>query len=650
MKRSTGILLRSPRFWFIVAGYILRIIIMPVTGQHDVMFMPWMTRYINQGHLNLYAFLYEKYGNIVMQSPAIWAPYPYGFYLFTAGWLELLSKLSLVDLDTWQHVWEVSHPARLVFLFKLIYLPFDLGIGYILYKVCGYMGLALWAWSPLAIYTPFMMGQNDIYPTAFAVAGTYAASKAIQITRQNHSASSLLPGKWSVLTSIFLGIGSIFKIYPILLLPPLALIIEKHWWHRLILLGIGCSFLGLASLPFITTPTYIDGVLFNPEGSMIFREIRLFGTSVSPFLLSYLVLLVYLITADIPTNRQPHLAWFISLIVIAMLFLWVPTPLYWLVWMIPFLISVISKDSRLLLTWASLQFAFALLIVNEHRELGVALPIHLAEIFNPPNLPTALAITHPTLYRALITLLPLVRNLLIVALLVAIWYSARNLTQSSKSVEYHPRRRWWIVLPTVVLFSSLTVNLLLSRNLISRNNWYHWQPLTLSTGDYILQELSTERKEITGVRLKFTETTPSANLEVCVYRDGDINQEPLVCTSRNTNEAVEDKVLYFTFKKPVPLEDTRLVTKFQILGSNAKVTLPYTTSINNALLLNETKINGSLDISTLSSFKITEAFDKLVIENVLKDSWLLVTIVTTTTLVVLYLGILLSRSQTPTVY
>ena len=583
-----------------------------------------------------------------MQSPAVWAPYPYGFYLFTAGWLELLSKLSLVDLDTWQSVWNVSHPARLVFLFKLIYLPFDLGIGYILYKVCGHMGLTLWAWSPLAIYTPFMMGQNDIYPTAFAVAGTYAASKAIQITYQNQS-PSLLPGKWAVLTSVFLGIGSIFKIYPLLLLPPLVLIIEKRWWQRLILLGTGCSFFGLASLPFIATPAYVNGVLFNPEGSKIFQEIQLFSTSISPFLLSYLVLLAYLITADVLPNHRPHLAWFISLIVIAMLFLWVPAPLYWLVWMIPFSISVISKAPRLLLTWALLQLAFPLLLVNEHRELGVALPIHLAKIFNLPNLPTALAVTHPTIYRAFITLLPVVRNLLVVALLVAIWHSVGNLIQSSRSVEYHPRLRWWMGLPTAVLLLSLTVNLLFSRDLLSQNNWYRWQPLTLSAGDYILQELSTERREITGVRLRFTEIAPSANLEVCVYRDGDITQEPIACASRNTTEEVENRVLYFTFEKPIFLENTHPIAKIQIQGTGATITLPYTTSANKVLWLNETRLNGSLDISTLSSFKITEAFGKLVIENVLQDSWLLVTIVTITTLVVLYLGILVSRSQTPMV-
>lgn len=134
-----------------------------------------------------------------------------------------------------------------------------------------------------------------------------------------------------------------------------------------------------------------------------------------------------------------------------------------------------------------------------------------------------------------------------------------------------------------------------------------------------------------------------------MYRDGDITQEPIACALRNTAEEVENRVLYFIFEKPIFLENNFLIAKFQIEGTSATITLPYTTSANKALWFNETRLNGSLDITTLSPFKITEAFSKLIIENVLQDSWLLVTIVTVTMLIVLFLGILVSRSQTPIV-
>jgi hypothetical protein len=196
--------IRSPLFWLILSGYILRIGLMPTTGQHDVMFMPWTTHFINLGNFNIYAYLYEKFGDVVMNRPAVWAPYPYGFYAFTATWLEALQKLGAMSLVTWNSIWEVAHPARQVFLLKLAYLPFDLTIAYVLFRSCGLTGLALWSLSPAAIYTPFMMGQNDIYATAFAVAGVYAATKSLNISSEKRSIFKPFLDRWQILSCLLL--------------------------------------------------------------------------------------------------------------------------------------------------------------------------------------------------------------------------------------------------------------------------------------------------------------------------------------------------------------------------------------------------------------------------------------------------------------
>jgi hypothetical protein len=648
MKKRLCIALRSPWFWAIAAGYVLRIVAMPITGQHDVMFMPWMSHYINQGHPNLYAFLHEQFGDIVMQRPAIWAPYPYGFYLLTAGWLGLLERLRLVDLTAWQSVWQVPHAGRLVFLSKLAYLPFDLGIGYILCRTWGRTALAFWAWSALAIYTPFMMGQNDVYATAFALAGTYAASRAIQNTARSPPTAALSPNKWAILTSILLGVGSIFKIFPLLLLPPLVLVVEKRWWQRLFLLCVGCSFLAVASVPFMTTPTYVNGVLFNPEGMGILQETELLGIRASPFLVGYSILLGYLMSVDRPSNHSPHVAWFASLIVMAILFLWVPAPIYWLIWIVPLLIGAMGRVPKLSFAWVTLQLAFALGLLNEHPELGVALPIHLASMFNVPNLPTALAVAQPALHRAFVTLLPAVKSLLVTALLVVLWRSVRALSQRDEPHKNGLRLQWWVGLPAVVLLLSLTMNLVFSRNLVSRVERYDWQPMALTSGDCVLQELHVEWRQITGIRLRLTEASPSAALEVCMFRDDDASQEPLVCATRNTTEQVENGVLYFPFEKTIALEnDAQPVARIQIQDAGATAVLPYTTSVDRSLQHNGTHLTGSLDMSALSSFSITAAFNTLIIENIVQDTWLLATIGVVTTLVALFLGIVVSSSQIP---
>jgi hypothetical protein len=482
-----------------------------------------------------------------------------------------------------------------------------------------------------------MMGQNDIYATAFAVLASYSAAKTIQHTRQNQTSPSWIPEKHALLTAIFLGIGAIFKIYPLLLLPPLVLIIEKRWFQRLVLIGIGCSLLALFSLPFLTTPAYIEGVLFNPEGARLFREIQLFSTSISPFLLSYLILLIFLATTNPPLNEQPHFAWFVSLVVITMLFLWVPTMPHWLIWITPFLIAVALKSPKMSFAWILLQLSFVFVLITEHRELGVALPIHLASMFNVPNLPTALAITHPTLNRIFVTFLPVVNTTLIAVLLITVWTSIEKLIKKqSPLVDYYPEQRWWIGVPIVTFFLLLAVNLLFSRGLVSQNNWYTWEPLTVEGGDYVLQQLETD-EQVTGVRLRLLSATPSTNLELCVYGDNP-SEIALACVSKNVNEVVENQVLYFTFEMPIAFENGRFMIKLHPKNNNATITLPYAPSAKRALWFNEMEMDGMLDVSPLSSFRMTAAIHKLVVENVFQDLPLVVIIIITTMLIMLFLG------------
>lgn len=66
-----------------------------------------------------------------------------------------------------------------------------------------------------------------------------------------------------------------------------------------------------------------------------------------------------------------------------------------------------------------------------------------------------------------------------------------------------------------------------------------------------------------------------------------------------------------------------------------------------ALQFNETELSGSLDISPLSSFNIAAAFDVLVVENILKDIWLLVVMGLCLALILTFFGLLYSRIDIP---
>jgi len=641
-------LLKSPWFWAVGVGYLVRIVFMPATGQHDVMFMPWMAHFINLGHYNLYAFLHNEFGNVILTREAgVWAPYPYGFYLFTSGWLEFLEKTGLVQLISWDAVWEVANPARYVFLFKTAYIPFDLCIGYLIYRVTGRLGLTLWAWSPVALYTPFMMGQNDIYATSFAVMGTYAASRALRKDSEVHSESRVLPNKWAVFSCMLLGVGSVFKIFPLILLPPATILIEDRWRSRLILLSIGSAIFFIASIPFIGSPAYITGVLFNPEGTKIFRQIQILGLSLPPFLLGYLLLLVYLIFTK-SLFRLPHKVWGISVIVLAFFFLCVPAPFYWLIWLTPFVIGLVDKYPKMFFAWFFLQLSFSLVLIGQHRELTVALPIHLMEGFYLPNIPDTLRLTHPALSKILAFLSPFLTASLIASLLLIIWLAAKALPGNLLTSNYVLKPIWFlsIGLPIISMFFILTLNLFLARNLASQGNWFKWQQQTFTKKSVVIQQLGSQSKVLTGVRIRFIDATPSTILQLCLYRSRDTRQGPLECILQNTDEQVENRVLYFIFSKKFILDenDDPTVT-LKIKTNRAILVLPFTTLLKKYLQFDQIGFMGSLDISSLSSFNIKYSFDILIIQNILKDPQLISAIVLVTVLVELFLGALFLSSS-----
>ena len=185
----------------------------------------------------------------------------------------------------------------------------------------------------------------------------------------------------------------------------------------------------------------------------------------------------------------------------------------------------------------------------------------------------------------------------------------------------------------------LGASLFFARNLLGYANWYAWQNLPLTRGESLTQRLAIPgaAQTLTGVRLRLVEASDSAILQLCLYRDGNAQREPLACASRSAAERVENQVLYFLFDQPVSLGpgDTPTVS-IQVEGEGATALLPYTTSMANALQLGKTDLEGSLDLSPLAPFSLKEAFDQLVVKNILSDWRLLLAIGLTIVLVSLF--------------
>ncbi len=541
----------SPWFWLVLAGYGLRILLQPFSAQHDALFMPWMTHYLALGHWNLYAYLYDTFGPGVVQGPFVWAPYPYGFYLYTAGWLTLLDRLHLIHLASWDQVWGVPHVARYLFLAKLAYLPWDALIAFLLYRLGGKCALALWAWSPLAFYTPFIMGQNDVYATALSVLGTYAAAQAV-VHPQRAS-------RWMAGAAFSLGLGSSFKLYPLFLLPPLILWGESRWSRRALWLALGLIPLTLVVLPFVRTPAFQQGVLFSPEGSHVFDVQVLGATRVSPFLVAWLLVLAYPLL--VPAPRRPEQAWAVSALVLGLFFVWINLAFYWVIWLMPFVIALTVWKPWTLWAWGAWQLAWAARLPWLHADFGAGLLKNVVPASYPVNLPTALALTHPDIYRlAQAVGLPLVDSLSLAALLLvlgaAVWLLYAGPSASTEGAAERPPL--WLFIPATTLALMLAINVGLARSLnVVAFTGQYWDKLTLQAGQTLTQRLPLDgATQVTGVRLRLMPPVTPMSVEVCLLPT--LDGTPLTCLTRSTQELLDGVHVYglleqFSWPESAPL-------------------------------------------------------------------------------------------------
>lgn len=650
-------------FSIIGFAYFLRISMMPIMGQNDVLFMPWMTQFLSTDNPNIYANLHEQYGETILSHPAVWAPYPYGFYLFTALWSQIVEIISGVDFQTWQSTWSIEKPARLVFFFKLIYLPFDLLIFALLYNKISHLSGILWAWSPVAIYTPFMMGQNDIYATFCTLAATWAISHSCmrlanppktdttELTKPNE--------RWLWAGMILLGIGATFKIFPLLILPPLLLVLPLDWSDRIRHGLISISIFLLSVIPFLSTPSFLEGVLFNPEGSQLFRSVNLLGIQTPLFIFLYGALVLGLLLvriqegnslAKIPRRQEQLTPWLISTLVFALLFLLVPTPSYWLIWITPFLAVVAHRSKLVFVAWVLIQGSFALTLPSLHSELGIALPTHLVDGINIPNFPTIIQIMYPsahTLYSSIMTALD---AMMFVGLLGTIgatvytcWIQPHVNTVSALSWlasraqgigtinNNNTKIRWTILiciaLPTILLYLGLGLNLYAGRNLVSRDRWQDWQPFALGTELELRQEISSPSSPIHGAWVKVIDAPRREVLETCFFNDG-ISQatSPIRCAQSTTANRISNGKLYFHLSDPLYITSKELSIRIHSKERSQSSVLfeAVESSHFGAIILENQITQGHANLSLLTQFEPKRVMRTLIIENVIEDTQLLI--------------------------
>ena len=603
--RWRGLRSIAPLGWVILAGYLARFLLMPLTSQHDALYMPWHAHFVAQGHFNVYDYLYTTYGPGVIEVP-VWAPYPYAFYAYTAFAAKIYDLLGLIDLQAWPTTWEIAHPMRVIFLFKLLYLPFDILIGWLLQRVAGRLAWALWAWSPTAFFM-LAMGQNDVYPTVAMVLGTYLVSRAL--------ACEELAQRWryGYLAMLTLGLGAAFKLVPLFLVPPLLLLLTHSWRQRLKLLAVSLvPFLGF-TLPFITTKAYTQGVLLNPEGTRIFDQVALLGQPSSLFLLSYSLLVLVLVIYQRVWVADS--AWWVSTAVLAIFFLWIKIPFYWLYWLAPFgIIAVLRFKQTALTLWVGFELTFGLTMLHSHRELNLNFFFRLIPEWQFINPIHALALRSELLSQLLARLRIVAQSMqlaIFISLIVLAGVSLYHGRQRSiKSVF-----RWWYVglslLPTALVATMLLVFVWVARSNAIRPR--EFGPLTsmvvLDTQQPFIQgTLQPDQSVLTGFVLNVAQTPPpTGKLQGCVLIDAREQCAPLVFPEANVWEIAG----YVVFNPPLAIIPNQpLSVTLKTLDPSVPMAIHYRWK-RQPLKLASTQLEGSLPIVPMEHVQFAKGWQRL---------------------------------------
>ena len=180
----------------------------------------------------------------------------------------------------------------------------------------------------------------------------------------------------AVASMALLGLGATFKIIPLALAAPFALVLASRWRDRLLLAGIPAVIFGASAAPFIATPAFVNGVLFNWEGVRIFSAAQVFASPVSLFVMAYVALLIILVARPASLARPVDL-WLIGAIVFSSLFLFSWSQFYWAVWLTPFVVALLALDAGRwhywLALWLVIEVTFAALLFSLHRDFSIGL-------------------------------------------------------------------------------------------------------------------------------------------------------------------------------------------------------------------------------------------------------------------------------------
>lgn len=325
--------------WPLLIGVIIRFVVMPTTLHPDLFghsFSAYFFAY--EGKINLYDTLaqlpkdHPLVKNFGVADIFIYPPLTY----YTLGIFRVITS-PVTDPNfvpwLWNNLDKIhQNPAlfRHLFWYKLPYLPFDIGVAFMIAafftdKRRKLLAFSLWFLNPIAIYVTFMIGQLDLLPVFFTVL----------------SALLLVKNKpyWSLFA---IGIAASYKMYPLFLVIPFALVASTKLFDRIKLIIAGLAPFAFFLAPYLGSSAF-RSMVFSPKSQkMLYMSWGVSGAEfVYPFILGLIFYYFYLYY-----RTKPLSAWTVPLPVLIILFSVTHFHPQWFLWIVPFLVLSIVADYR----------------------------------------------------------------------------------------------------------------------------------------------------------------------------------------------------------------------------------------------------------------------------------------------------------------
>ncbi len=249
------------KFWFLIGVAIgIRLLVMPITLHGDLLYIWSVPTLLVEGVTDPYTWVTSRYPEIARSDWDVY--YPPAAFVINGIWLGFL-RLFSSNLIPWlvqsrEIIFSLDllrfnlAAARLnLFILKVPYLIYEVLIIWGLVKLVGSNRrrkvITLWLFSPVVIYSAYMMGQIDLLTATLVVWAAVAAVRGRKLV-----------------SLTLLVIGTMAKVLPIVLIVPMAFLMGKSWKERVGLAFYSILIFIIFNLPFVGDLARLGIAYFPP--------------------------------------------------------------------------------------------------------------------------------------------------------------------------------------------------------------------------------------------------------------------------------------------------------------------------------------------------------------------------------------------------